>query len=120
MTDPNGYQVESVFGIQTVDPLPVNKFIGPDFGPDHPREGKIQRAQKLPCPVKRLGHVVLNVPNCDVMDTFYKTNYGFISSDECYNPDNSEELAVAFHRCDKAKSMSTTTRYCLQSRRCKN
>ena len=101
LTDPNGFQVETVFGIDTVPPLPVNELQGPDFGPDHRREGKLMRAQNVPCPVKRMGHVVLNVPNCELTDQFYKSHFGFLSSDVCYRPADDTELAVVFNRCDQ-------------------
>ena len=103
MTDPCGFLVETIFGLETMNTLPMNEFIGPDFGPSRPRKGEILRAQKVPCPVKRLGHIVLNVPDCNTMDNFYKTHFGFISSDECYTEGSSGDLVVAFHRCDKGK-----------------
>ena len=104
ITDPNGFQVETIFGQATVAPLPVNELIGPDHGPGHPRDRDIQRAQKIPCPVMRLGHVVLNVPDCNVMDAFYRSHFGFLQSDICYVPGSDDDLAVAFQRCDKGKA----------------
>ena len=59
LTDPNGFQVETVFGIDTVPPLPVNELQGPDFGPDHRREGKFRigpcllRGRRHQRPVRR-------------------------------------------------------------------
>ncbi|MDA0240715.1 MAG: VOC family protein [Proteobacteria bacterium] len=102
MTDPNGYQVETVFGIETVDPLPLINRFEPNFGSARSREGELVRLKKAPCQVKRLGHVVLNVPSCEIADKFYKEHFGFISSDECFTEDGTE-LAVAFNRCDKGK-----------------
>lgn len=104
LTDPDGFQVETVFGIETVEPLPASEFVGPDTGPTQPREDELHRAQKVICPVKRVGHVVLNVPSCVNTDQFYKSHFGFLSSDECRTPNDSAELAVVFNRCDKGKA----------------
>ena len=101
MTDPDGHRVETVFGIEDLEPLPVSEEIGPDHGPGRPRDRELARSQRVPCPVRRLGHVVLNVPSCDVTDAFYKSRFGFISSDLCHVPDGSRELAVVFNRCDR-------------------
>lgn len=102
MTDPNGYQVETVFGIETLEPLPVANLYARNFGSERSREGDLVRLEKLPCQVKRLGHVVMNVPSCEIADKFYKGHFGFISSDECFTKEGGE-LAVAFNRCDKGK-----------------
>lgn len=101
LTDPNGFRVETVFGQATLDPLPPDPAIGPDHGPGHPRDRAIQRRQMIPGPVKRLGHVVLNVPDCNAADAFYRSRFGFLQSDICHVPGTDDELAVAFHRCDK-------------------
>ena len=101
MTDPDGHRVETVFGIKELEPLPMSEEIGPDHGPGRPRDRELARSQRVPCPVRRLGRVVLNVPSCDVTDAFYKSRFGFLSSDLCHVPDGSRELAVVFNRCDR-------------------
>ena len=103
ITDPVGFQVETIFGQATVDPLPVNELIGPDHGPGHPRVRNVQRIGMIPCPVLRLGHVVLNVRDCDAMDRFYRSHFGFLQSDIAFVPGSDDELALVFHRCDKGK-----------------
>ncbi len=103
LTDPNGFRLETVLGQATVDPLPVNLSIGPDHGPGHPRDRDIQRIPNVPGPVKRLGHVVLNVPDCDIADAYYRSRFGFLQSDVCYLPGDNDDLAAAFYRCDKGK-----------------
>ena len=103
LTDPYGFQVETVFGQETLEPLPVNELIGPDHGPGHPRVQAVRRTEKIPCPVLRLGHVVLNVTDCNAGDAFYRSHFGFLQSDLCYVPGGGDELALVFHRCDKGK-----------------
>ena len=101
LTDPNGFRLETVFGQASVDPLPVDLSIGPDHGPGHPRDRAIQRRQGVPGPVKRLGHVVLNVPDCDIADAYYRSRFGFLRSDICYAEGDGDDLAAAFYRCDR-------------------
>ena len=103
MTDPNGYLVETVFGIEPLEALPVKNIYDRNFGTDRGRKGDLVRLQRGPCQVKRLGHVVLNVESCRVNDEFYKSQFGFISSDECYDPKDKDELVVAFNRCDRGE-----------------
>jgi catechol 2,3-dioxygenase-like lactoylglutathione lyase family enzyme len=101
ITDPNGFQVETVFAIETLPPLPVKNDFKRNFGTDHQRKGELLRLQAGPCQAKRLGHIVINVKSCAVNDKFYKSHFGFLSSDECYDPDDEKELLVAFNRCDR-------------------
>ncbi len=103
ITDPNGFQVETIFGQETLDPLPVNELIGPDHGPGHPRVHDVQRTEKIPCPVLRLGHVVLNVLDCDTMDEYCRSHFGFLQSDIAFVPGSDDELALVFLRCNKGK-----------------
>ncbi len=103
MTDPDGFQVETIFGQAMLDPLPLNELIGADHGPGRPRGDKIQRARNIACPVMRLGHVVLNVPDCGVMEEFYRRHFGFLQSDIAFVPGGDDELALTFLRCDKGK-----------------
>ncbi len=103
IVDPDGYRVETVFGIEELEPLPVSEEIGPDYGPGRPRDSELVRSQLVPCPVQRLGHVVLNVPSCNLTDAFYKSHFGFIGSDVCYVPGESQEMAVVFNRCDRGE-----------------
>ncbi len=104
ITDPNGHQVETVFGIDTLEPLVVKNNFRRNFGTDHQRKGELLRLSKGPCQAKRLGHIVINVASCAVNDEFYKSYFGFLSSDECYNPNDAKELVVAFNRCDRGEA----------------
>ncbi len=105
LTDPNGYRVEAVFGIGPHEPFPPDDSFGPDFGPGNPqtKAGTQTRARFVCAPVKRLGHVVLNVTDCNLNDKFYKSHFGFLSSDECFVEEGSDDLAVVFNRCNRRK-----------------
>jgi len=52
-----------------------------------------------PAKCKRLGHVVLNVTDFEASDTFYKSHFGLVSSDELFDED--DVIRVAFSRVDR-------------------
>ena len=101
LKDPDGFEVEIVHGIASVDPIPLKNSYNTNSGDDVRRKGTLVRLEPGPVQCKRLGHIVLNVTNFNVSDTFYKTNFGFKSSDECQNEDG--ETIFAFNRLDKGK-----------------
>lgn len=101
MKDPDGFEIEIVHGIKLLDRIPVKNSFKTNSGDDVRRKGQTVRLQRGPIQCKRLGHIVLNVTNFKATDTFYKKNFGFISSDECQ--DENGETVFAFNRLDKGK-----------------
>lgn len=102
LTDPEGFQVEIVHGIESVDPLPVSNLFDRNFGTAQSRKGDLVRLQKGPAQVKRCGHVVLNVSDPMACDAWYKEHLGFISSDEMYDGDE-DNVVFTFNRLDRGK-----------------
>lgn len=102
LTDPSGFVVEVVHGIETVDPLPVTDEVANNRGSERRRKGELVRLHKGPAPVKRVGHVVLNVAEPLESDAWYKSHFGFISSDEMYEGDE-DNVLFAFNRVDRGK-----------------
>jgi catechol 2,3-dioxygenase-like lactoylglutathione lyase family enzyme len=99
--DPDGFEVEIVHGIETLDRLPVKNGYKTNKGDDVRRKGDLVRLNDGPAQCKRVGHIVLNVTDFKASDAFYKSNFGFVSSDECQNDDG--ETVFAFNRLDKGK-----------------
>ena len=63
LTEPNGYQVEVVYGIETLPPIPLLPRQKLNSGEDPlARAGELMRLPKGPSQVKRIGHGVLNTP----------------------------------------------------------
>ena len=50
----------------------------------------------------RLGHVVIGVSDFKESNKFYKSNFGFLDSDVCYEGDK-ENVILAFNRVDRGK-----------------
>jgi catechol 2,3-dioxygenase-like lactoylglutathione lyase family enzyme len=99
--DPDGFEVEIVYGIKSLDRIPVKKSYKTNNGDDVRRKGELVRLTPGAVQCKRVGHIVLNVTDFNASDVFYKNNFGFISSDECQNSDG--ETIFAFNRLDKGK-----------------
>jgi catechol 2,3-dioxygenase-like lactoylglutathione lyase family enzyme len=99
--DPDGFEVEIVYGIKSLDRIPVKKSYKTNNGDDVRRKGELVRLTPGAIQCKRVGHIVLNVTDFNASDVFYKNNFGFISSDECQNSDG--ETIFAFNRLDKGK-----------------
>jgi len=99
--DPDGFQVEVVYGIETLDRIPVKNSFRPNRGDEVRRKGQTVRLKRGPAQCKRVGHVVLNITDFKKSEAFYKNYFGFLSSDECQNDDG--ETIFAFFHTDKGK-----------------
>ena len=99
-SDPDGFAVEIVHGRQQLPPLPVRSAAPLNRGSDRRRLGDLQRTQAGPACVKRLGHVVLRVSDFRRSEAWYKSRFGFLSSDEVYLGER-ENVITAFMRCDR-------------------
>jgi len=99
LTDPDGYCVEVVAGQATATPRPLE----PDRA-HNTAQGKARLRQPLrlatgPSTVVRLGHAVLAVKDFRASQDWYKSRFGFITSDEI---EAAPDFAIgAFLRCDR-------------------
>lgn len=98
-TDPDGYAIEVVHGRELLTPLPVRSAAPLNRGSDRVRLGSLQRLPAGPSCVKRIGHVGLHVTDFRRSEAWYKSRFGFLSSDEIYVGDPQNVLA-GFLRCD--------------------
>ena len=101
MSDPDGFEVEIVHGIETLGRIPMKNSYKQNNGDEIRRKGELVRLASGPVQCRRLGHIVLNVTDFKSSDIFYKNNFGFISSDECLNSEG--ETVFAFNRLDKGE-----------------
>ena len=99
LEDPDGNLVEVVCDQRRDSPSPTE--------PEPPVNSALHKARKSlpvrliegPSRVQRLGHCVLNVKNFRTSEAWYKSRFGFITSDEIEAAPN---LALgAFLRCDR-------------------
>ena len=99
-SDPDGFAVEVVHGRELLEPLPVRSAAPLNRGSERPRLGTLQRVAAGPASIKRLGHAVVRVSDFRRSEDWYKSRFGFLSSDEVYlgEPEN---VITAFMRCDR-------------------
>jgi catechol 2,3-dioxygenase-like lactoylglutathione lyase family enzyme len=100
LIDPDGFQIEVIAGRTPVDRIaaPVRTLTNDAYGT--PRLDALKRLARGPSHVKRLGHCVLNVTNFRTSEAWYKSRFGFITSDEI-NLGSPERVLGAFLRCDR-------------------
>jgi len=99
-TDPDGFPVEVVHGRKLLEPLPARAVHPYNYGSRRERLGELQRFERGPAQVKRLGHAVLRVTDFRTSDAWYKERFGFLTSDEVHLGDP-EKILAAFMRCDR-------------------
>ena len=100
LKDPDGYQVEVVWGLQALEPIrlqrpPLN------WGTDKlRRRGELFRLTPGPAHVKRIGHGVVATPNFPTMLRWYRETLGLICSDDIFDGDKTN-IVGSFNRCDR-------------------
>ena len=97
--DPQGLQIEVVFGIA---PAPVREDGEPrplNMGSAFQRLGQTQRIKSGPSRIKRFGHLALNVRDVPGILAWYQSRFGILASDRI-NLAPGMPVAV-FTRCDR-------------------
>jgi catechol 2,3-dioxygenase-like lactoylglutathione lyase family enzyme len=103
LKEPNGYQVEVVYGIKKLKPITVPRQ-PLNLGADGlKRAGKLMRIHRGPARVKRIGHGVMASPK--VMETarWFRDTLGFICSDDVY-VGSKDNIIGSFNRCDRGST----------------
>jgi catechol 2,3-dioxygenase-like lactoylglutathione lyase family enzyme len=104
-SDPDGFVIDVVHGREPLPALPVSTNNGVNRGSERCRLGKLHRPPTGPSSVKRLGHAVLKVSDFRVSEAWYKSRFGFLSSDEVYLGEK-DNVISAFMRCDRGEEFS--------------
>ena len=74
LTDPDGYQVEVVYGLEMLDPIPVKRPAVNSGNEKYRRKGELFRVDPGPSHIKRFGHFV-------IMTTNFEKTSGVVSRD---------------------------------------
>ena len=99
LRDPDGRLVEVVAGQTPAEPLPLQAENPRNSAAAHPRIRAPVRLRPGPATVIRLGHCVLAVSDFRRAEAWYKSRFGFITSDEI---EAAPGVAIgAFLRCDR-------------------
>jgi catechol 2,3-dioxygenase-like lactoylglutathione lyase family enzyme len=100
LTEPNGYQIEVVWGIQQLAPIPVRRDPMNTGTEPLRRAGKLMRLPKEATPIKRIGHGVMGSPQLKETVQWFRDTLGFICSDDVY-VESQDNLIGSFNRCDR-------------------
>lgn len=102
LTDPDGFQIEVV---AAQDPAPLVPLAGEPVSNNARTKARLRSPLRLtegPAHVVRLGHAVLEVRDFRTSEAWYKSRFGFITSDEI---EAAPGVAIgAFLRCDRGET----------------
>ena len=100
LTDPDGYQVEVVYGMEMLDPIPVKRPAVNSGDDKYRRKGELFRVDPGPSHIKRFGHFVIMTKNFEKTLGWYRETLGFRCSDEFYAGEKSNVVG-SFNRLDR-------------------
>jgi catechol 2,3-dioxygenase-like lactoylglutathione lyase family enzyme len=82
LTEPNGYEVDLVFGMAAAEPMHVPRQELNSAAHPLRRAGELYRLQRgQPTPIRRLAHVVLASPKFAETQEWFRTVLGLVASD---------------------------------------
>ena len=100
LTDPDGRQIDVVYGIEQLEPLPLRSHPPLNTGAQRVRVGNLQRIQPGPSQPKRCGHAALKTTNLEALSRWYHEHLGMLVSDDFYL-EGPEKPMGRFMRCDR-------------------
>ncbi|MBN3788821.1 catechol 1,2-dioxygenase [Burkholderia sp. Ac-20353] len=100
LTEPNGYQIELVHGIEHLEPIPVEQRIYNTGEEPLRRAGVLQRLPASPTKVKRIGHCVFTSAKWRETTRWFHENLGLLATDDVYAGEPSNVIAT-FSRLDR-------------------
>jgi len=115
LTDPHGYQIESVCGIAELPRLPIRRNVL-NWGDEKVRRaGELMRLEAGPSQVKRIAHALLMTPRLREVIKWYQELFGFVCSDEIY-AGSKDHVIATFNRCDRGEDfVDHHTFVCIES-----
>jgi catechol 2,3-dioxygenase-like lactoylglutathione lyase family enzyme len=99
LTEPNGYQIEVVYGQAPQEEIPVPRFGVNTAAARDSRLGELTRIERGPSHVKRLGHAVIMTPDVMGGTKWFRETLGLVASDEVYVGEK-ENIIATFNRID--------------------
>lgn len=115
LTEPNGYQIEVIYGQAKHEPIPV-RYQKVNSGPEgESRAGELMRIHTGRSRVKRIGHGVMGATNINETVGWFRETLGFIGSDDVYVGEK-DNLMGSFSRCDQGENfVDHHVFFCIQS-----
>ncbi|MEZ5557119.1 MAG: VOC family protein [Pseudomonadales bacterium] len=101
VTDPVGMQLEIVHGRAAPEPLEPAPSHAFNMNGQQARVGQLPAVKRGPSSVRRIGHLVLESANPEMLYEWYHDRFGLVISDAVRLPDNSPQMI--FSRLDRAQ-----------------
>ena len=101
LTEPNGYTIEVVHGVEEVAEIPIERHAY-NFGniDKYKRAGELWRVDKGPARVMRIGHGVLGTTKLEESTAWVRKHIGLIASDEVFVEGDKDKVIASFNRID--------------------
>jgi catechol 2,3-dioxygenase-like lactoylglutathione lyase family enzyme len=100
LKEPNGYQIEVVYGMEQLKPLDV-QLQQLNSGPfPLNRKNELMRLKRQPSRPKKMAHGVMGSPKLDETVKWFREYLGMIGSDDVY-AGSKENIIGSFNRCDR-------------------
>jgi hypothetical protein len=99
LKEPNGYQIEVVYGQQDQEEIEVPRFGVNTAAARDSRLGELTRIEQGPSHVKRLGHAVIMTPDVMGGTKWFRETLGLVASDEVYAGEK-DNIIATFNRID--------------------
>jgi catechol 2,3-dioxygenase-like lactoylglutathione lyase family enzyme len=100
----NGMEIEVVWGVDPVAPLPVETHILNAGYDKLARPGKLLRVDHRPSQVKRIGHAVISTPEVEKSVAWAHRHLGIVASDDVHAEDDPSVLLASFNRVDAGEA----------------
>ncbi len=102
LRDPDGRQIDVVYGIEELEPLPLRGHPPLNTGARRARLDELQRIPPGPSQPKRCGHAAIKTTDLQALSDWYQTYLGMLVSDDIYL-EAPEKPMGRFVRCDRGE-----------------
>jgi catechol 2,3-dioxygenase-like lactoylglutathione lyase family enzyme len=102
LREPNGYQIEVVYGIKKLKPIPVKRQALNMGKESLRRAGELMRLPDGPARVKRIGHGVMASPKVKETVQWFRDTLGLVCSDDVY-VGSTDNIIGSFNRLDRGR-----------------
>jgi len=103
LREPNGYQVEVLYGVKKLKPISVKRQPLNTGQDSLKRAGTVLRLPPGASRVKRIGHGVMAVPDVKTTVAWFREMLGFIGSDDVYEG-SEDNLIGSFNRFNRGST----------------
>lgn len=101
LTEPNGYGIEVVWGIEDHAPLEVDRHVYNLSNVDkYARAGELWREEQGPSHVKRIGHGVIGTPKLRESIDWMRHHIGLVGTDDVFVENDEDKVVASFNRID--------------------